>query len=74
MADPNPPVVESQPEVQIANNNVKKPEVKPSQKQVAVAAKPTTSKKPQAQIISSNNGIIDYDQGTILSSWFQKDK
>ncbi len=69
LEDPNA----GQPEVQVAANDPKKPEAKPG-KQVAVNTKPAAPKKPKAQIISSNNGIIDYDQGTILSSWFQKDK
>ena len=69
LEDPNA----GQPEVQVAVNDPKKPEAKPG-KQVAVNTKPAAPKKAKAQIISSNNGIIDYDQGTILSSWFQKDK
>lgn len=44
---------------------------KPQPQKVSVPAKNTS--KPKAQIVSSDNGIIDYDEGTILSSWFQKD-
>lgn len=69
LEDPNA----GQPEVQVAVNTPNQT-AKPGQKPVTVAAKPAAPKKPRAQIVQANNGIADYDAGTILSSWFQKDK
>ena len=43
-------------------------------KPVLIAAAPKATSKPKAQIVrTENNGIADYDEGTILASWFQKD-
>lgn len=69
LEDPNA----GQPEVQVAVNTSNQT-AKPGQKPVTVAAKPTAPKKAKAQIVQANNGIADYDAGTILASWFQKDK
>ncbi len=47
---------------------------KPGTKPVVAVNKPKPTTKPKAQIVTSaNNGIIDYDGGTVLASWFQKD-
>jgi len=69
--DPNPPQAPTPP-----------PPVPTKDKPLlAVTAKPAPAptpktasvEKPKAKIVSTQNGIIDFDEGTILSSWFQKD-
>lgn len=73
LEDPNPPVEEP---VQIAAAPQKQTDTKKPQS----TTKPTP-KKTSAQIVSTawaawwgTNGIIGYDKGSIISSWFQKDK
>jgi hypothetical protein len=63
LSDPNPP------QLLTINNKPILPTVakKPTKAPVLAAA------KPKAKIVSAQNGIIDFDEGTILSSWFQKD-
>ncbi len=67
LADPNPPVVA----IAAAPTPVKgKPIL--AVKQVTKAAVAPAA-KATAKIVSEQNGIIDFDEGTILSSRFQKD-
>lgn len=50
---------------------------KPAAKPVAAktTSKPSAASKPKAQIVrAETNGIADYDEGTILASWFQRDR
>lgn len=83
--DPNPaPVVTKKPTQAVATTTKPAAATKttapaqstaPAEKPAAPAAKaaPAAETASAAQIVSVSTSSIDYDEGTILSSWFQKD-
>lgn len=72
LEDPTPIPEPTKPSATAVAKNTNKPTA--AAKPVAAnKPKPTTTAKPAAQMVSTSTSAIEYNKGTILASWFQRD-
>ena len=71
LEDPNPTPEPTKPTQAVVAKNTNKTTT--SKSTTTKPWKTTASSKPAAQMVSASTSTIEYNKGTILSSWFQRD-